>query len=219
MNRFLSITPRPVLISLAVIAGVLVLFAVLFPVLGGARDQAFAGNARLTNEINSTRSAIGQTQVDKDYVETNRAAFEELLKGDKLVPHTRRAAIVRLEEAARTYGLTTFSYSIGAIAANSPKGAAGQPTSDDYHVSIENIQLKVGAPIDGNIYRFLVDITDSFPGSAVLELFSLRRPEFISAEALNAVSLGRDAKLVEGDIVLSWRTAQAKDKGEGGKGQ
>jgi hypothetical protein len=212
MNRFLSNTPRPVLISVAVIVAVLVLLAVLVPVLGGARDEAFAENAKLQNEIGTAKKAIVQAKDDLAYVQENVTAFEALLKSDRLVPHTRRAAIVRLEEAARANGLTSFSYSIGAVAATSAKAVGNQPTSDAYHVSIENIQIKLGAPFDGSVYRFLVDVADSFPGAAVLDLFSLKRPGVVSADALDAVSSGRDAKLVEGEVVLSWRTAQAKEK-------
>jgi hypothetical protein len=180
-------------------------------VLGGARDQSFAENARLTSKIESTRRAISQSQEDKAYVEKNLVEFEALQKSDRLVPHTRRAAIVRLENAARENGLTAFSYSIGAVSRTSPKAAGTQPSSDAYQISIESIQLKAGAPVDGSVYRFLADISDSFPGSAVIEMFSLKRPDIISASALAAVSQGADAKLVEGDIVLSWRTAQGKD--------
>jgi hypothetical protein len=211
MNRFLTDTPRPVLISLAVMLATVILFAVLLPVLGGARDQSFADNVRLKREIESARRSIKQSEEDKAYVEENAAAFEALQKSDRLVPHTRRAAIVRLESAARENGLTGFSYSIGSVSGASAKAVGVQPASDAYQVSVEGIQLKVGAPIDGSIYRFLADISDSFPGAAVIETFSLKRQDIISADALAAVSQGMDSKLVEGEIALSWRTAQRKD--------
>ena len=217
MIRLLNTLPRPVLISLSIIFAAVVIFAILVPVLGGARDGAVLDNAKLTSDIAATKKAITQSQTDKNYVAENKDQYEELLKGDRLVPHTRRAAILELESAARANGLTALTYSIGAVSANSARSADSQPASGDYNVSVENIEIKVGAPIDGSIYRFLVDIGQKFPGSAVIDAVTLSRANFITAEALEAVSQGKDAQLVQGTIAVSWRTAQAKEKTEAEK--
>ena len=211
--RFINDTPRPVLISIAVLLAGLVLFAILVPVLGGARDDAFAANSQLANEIERIKKSVTQSKTDQEYVANNSAAYEELLKGDRLVPHTRRAATVELENAARANGFTTLNYSIGAVSANSRKAVENQPTSDAYRVSVETITLNVGAPIDGAIYQFMAAINETFPGSAVIDTFSIKRAEVVDAKALSAVSRGgKDAQLVDGEISISWRTAQAKEK-------
>jgi len=170
--------------------------------LGGARDDALAEESRLQNEIARITTAVTQSKADIAYVNENREVYEDLLKSDRLVPHTRRSAIVDLETKARTSGLTALNYSINAVSVNSPRAAANQQASGAYSVSMEEISLKVGAPLDGSIYRFIDAISASFPGSAIVHTISLARgPAFTSG--------------VQGEIGVSWRTAQAEERGEG----
>lgn len=202
MIRNLGNLPRHVLISSGVILGALLLFAILVPVLGGARDDSFSENSRLQGEISRVRTALNQSKTDQDYVKNNVEAYESLLKSDRLVPHTRRVAVVELESAARTFGLTALNYSFSAAAANSLAVATSQPASGAYAVSIEAVSLKVGAPLDGPIYRFVVSIADRFPGAAVVQRMQLARAEGAAATG----------GAVQGEVTLSWRTAQAQEK-------
>ena len=200
MMRALKNLPKHVLISLAVIIATAVIYGILLPTLGGARDEAFADNIKLGSEITRINGVIKQSTADKEYVVENQAQFEALLKSDRLIPHTRRAAIAQLEDAAHVNGLTTMSYDIGLVAANSLAAAASQPTGGEtaYRVSVEEIILKIAAPLDGAIYRFLADISDSFPGAAIIQ----------------SAALARSGQTVQGEIKLSWRTAQALEKKE-----
>ncbi len=201
MIRLLTTLPRPVLISSTVIVTVGVLFAILVPLLGGARDDAFGENARLTGEIQRANVSINQARTDITYIKDNQEKYEALLKSDRLVPHTRRTAVVELQNAARATGLTSFTYSIGKVSSNSLRSATGQPSSGDYEVSLEEIGLVVKAPYDGSIYRFIDSLTQNFPGAAVVYGFNLTRGLTVSDG-------------VEGQINVTWRTAQAKDKGK-----
>jgi len=214
MNRLISTLPRKVLISAAVIVAALIALTALLPLLGGARDEAFAENSRLNSEIARARTGITQAKNDAEYVAKNTEAFEALLKSDRLIPHTRRAATVALENAARASGLTALSYNIqAAAAANSPQAVQSQPTTKAYRLSVENIELKIGANIDGAVYRFVDEISRAFPGSAIIQDVTVSRAQVITAESLNQVSRGQDAKLVESTINFSWRTAQAEEEG------
>ncbi len=212
MMRTIKSLPRVVFRSACTIVAALVAFAVLWPVLSGARDDAFDANRRLTSEITQTNRTISQAKADQEYVNENKAQYEALLQSDRLVPHTRRAAIAELENAGRAYGLTALNYSIGAVASNSPTAVASQPGSAAYRVSVENIALKVGAPIDGAIYRFIDDIAESFLGAAVIQSVTIRRAGEIDSAALAAVSAGRGAQFVEGEIEIHWRTAQPQEQ-------
>jgi len=218
MIRLFSNFPRAVLISLAVGIAAIAIIAITVPVLGGARDEAYAQNGRLNGDIARVRKGTTDTQADIDYVQQNGAQYEALLQSDRLVPHTRRAAIVELENSARNNGLTAMTYTIGAAAAStSAQAVQSQSAAGGYRVSVENITLMVGAPTDGSIYNFIADIMNTFPGSAVVQSMSISRASFISAAALEALSRGEDPKLVEADIIVSWRTAQAEEKKDEGK--
>lgn len=208
MKRFQLDLPRPVLISAAVIVAVVVLFAVLVPLLGGTRDDAVSLSARLSGEIQSAQTALTQSAEDVAYVKANQARYETLMKGSQLVPHTRRAAITQLQNVARQQGLTKLNYTFTAAAANSATSANSQPQSAGYTVAVEAIQLDLGAAFDGQIYRFFADILAEFPGSIVIDEFSLTRSPIITETDLAAVARGEGA-LVAGEARLLWRTAQA----------
>jgi hypothetical protein len=213
MKRILADIPRPVLISIAVMAVVLALFGVLTPVLGGARDGSFAENRRLQDDINRAKRDFVQVGTDADFVKENQLKFEELLQNGRLVPHTRRAAVVVLNEVAKANGLTALEYSFAAATAASPSAALSQPDNKAFRVSVEDIELRVGAPTDGPIYRFIAAIDKSFPGSVVLQSLTLSRAPTVTSGALALLSEGKDPKLVEGVLRVSWRTAQAQDEG------
>ncbi|MGE0282891.1 MAG: hypothetical protein AB7E79_03720 [Rhodospirillaceae bacterium] len=209
MRRLLTLAPRRVLISAAIIIFVLVMFAVLVPLLGGARDGAVARGEQLTSNITAAQGKLTELSGDQEYVQEHRAEYEALIDSDKLVPHTRRAAVVNLTESATANGLSALSYNFTAAPATSLAAVSSQSVAGGYTVAVESIELEVGAPLDGPIYRFISDIMQSFPGSLVIESMTLSRTPEISAAALAAVSAGRDAQIVEGTLSLSWRTAQA----------
>ncbi len=211
MKRVFLDLPFPVRVAVITFAAVAVLLAILVPVLGGARDRAFAENRRLTGEIGSTTASIKGAAADYEYATDNMAQFEALLESDRLIPHTRRAAVLQLQQTARAHGLTGLNYNfaaaqLGAVAGGS-KTTAGQGA---YRVSIEDVTLKVDAPTDGAIYNFIADITEEFPGAAVLRSVALTRPPQITAQILSQLSQGGGA--VTGEVIISWRTAQAEDQ-------
>lgn len=212
MKRLLITIPRNVLISTIVLLVSALVFGASFHFLGGARDSAIAENARLTTEIQTAESGIIRAKDDYQYVVDHQADYEKLIKSDKLLPHTRRAAVVELQKVASQRGLTTLNYSFSAAAATSAQAVMAQPKSGTYRVSVETVELKVGAPYDGAIYGFISDVTEAFPGSAVLDSVSLARAQGLTDAALSAISSGQEAQLVTGEIRLSWRTAQADEK-------
>jgi hypothetical protein len=218
MRRIIADIPRIVLVSIGVILVSLGALAALVPLLGGALDAAVVDNARLKTAVEKTTRDIAQAKTDQVYVKENLAAFETLIKSDKLIPHTRRAAVLEFNNVGRQRGLTALSYNFDMAKGNSVKALESQPKSGGYNVSVENIELRVGAPLDGNIYRFIADISDTFPGSIIVNGFELKRPPEITPLALEMVSRGQDSQLVTGTIKVSWRTAQADDKkAEAGK--
>ena len=199
MMRFLTSLPKKVLISVGVIAAALVIFAIALPLLGGGLDDAEVANTRLQAEIGRVTKAVAQAKVDQLYVSENIERYETLLRSDRLIPHTRRVAILDLENKGRLNGLTAMNYSIGALPGSAAASAAGQPASGAYRVSMEEIKLKVGAPYDGSVYRFIDAINQAFPGAAVIQVVNLSRGITASAG-------------VEGEINVLWRTAQAEEK-------
>lgn len=217
MNRIIALIPRNVFISIVVLFGSGVAFLILLFTLAVARDNAIAENLQLTARVQETATAIGTAETDTAYLAENTATYEALLKSDRLIPHTRRTAIVRLQEAARKHGLSAVQWTFNAVAESAPGAALAQPRSGAYRLSVELIGLKIGAPYDGPIYSFVADITSSFPGSLVVESFDLQRAPTLSDAALQSVSAGRDSGLVTGDLELVWRTAQAQESQETAK--
>jgi len=213
----LNMPPRVAAAS-AVILVAAILLAVLMPLLGGNRDSAVILNEQLTGEIAKLRTEIQNSQNDYQYVQDNQAKYEELLKGGRLIPHTRRSAVRHMQELALTHGITAMAYSFSSAGQNSAEAALNQPATAAYSVSVEVIELKLGAPLDSRIFRFVSDAAASFPGSAVVQSLSLGRANTITTEALNKVSRGEDSGLVSGTAMLLWRTA-LKNKEEGAQSQ
>jgi hypothetical protein len=214
MNRLLNLAPKPVLISAAVLVFAALMFAILVPVLGGARDDAVALGQKLASDISGARTKVATLIADQQYVAEHLEEYEALLASDKLVPHTRRAAVVALTQAATAHGVTGLNYSFVAADALSRAAVASQSSSGGYTVAVETIDLKIDAPLDGPVYRFLADIMETFPGFLTVNSLTLARAPEISGAALAAVSAGAPSELVTGEISLSWRTAQA-DKSSG----
>jgi hypothetical protein len=214
LRRVLAGIPRPALLGISVIIVTGTLFVLSFFLLGGARDNALAEGRRLQGQIDGTIKAISQSKQDQEYVEKHSARYDELMKSDKLVPHTRRAALAALSDAAAPHGLQdSLSYTFSAASASSLESAQSQPTSGAYRVSVETVSLKIAAPMDGAIYRFLDDINHAFPGAVALESLILTRVPEVNEGALAQVASG-SARLVTGDVVLSWRIAQKEESKE-----
>jgi hypothetical protein len=210
LRRIFESIPRPAFLGIVALVVTGVLFALSVLLLGGARDDAQARGRQLNNDISTITNAITQAKIDREYVEKNSARYEELIKSDKLIPHTRRAALSALRDAAKPHGLEdalSFTFS----AAASLDTAQRQPASGAYRLSVETIALKIEAPLDGPIYRFLDDVTNSFPGALSLESLALTRVANVNETELSQVAAGH-GKLVTGDVVLSWRTAQKQEE-------
>ena len=200
--------PKKVAISLAVLAASFILFVVLTFTLGLMRDEAVAENTRLQSTLQQTRNALRQSQTDVQFVLDGTDRYEKLLAGTKLVPHARRAAVRELQSIATKFGLSKLNYSFEAANALAPTSAANQPKATDYRVNVEDIEISVGAPLDGNIYKFVDALGREFLGSAVVNRFELGRMPSVTIESLNEVARGTDSGLVKGTIKISWRTAQ-----------
>ncbi|MGE3474404.1 MAG: hypothetical protein AB7H70_01220 [Rhodospirillaceae bacterium] len=212
IRRIIESIPRPALKGIGVLLVTAALFALSFVFLGGARDNALAEGRRLNNEITTITKSITQTRQDIEYVEQNKDRYETLIKSDKLIPHTRRAALAALRDAAVPHGLeNALNFTFGASNAASLEAATSQPASGAYRVNVEAITLKISAPLDGPIYRFIDDVAMSFPGSLSLESLSLSRAPEVNESLLSEVSLGNGG-LVTGDVLFSWRTAQKEEE-------
>jgi len=212
MMRVLQNIPRHVLISIAVLATTLVLLAILLPVLGGALDDAFAENRRIQEAIGKTKNDFTRIDADARFVQENQQKFEDLLQNGRLIPHTRRAAVVVLNDLAKEHGLTAMEYSFAAVSAGSNPVTPLQAGNKAYRLSVEEIELKLGAPTDGPIYRFIDAIEKSLPGSAVLQSVEVKRAPTVTNSALELLSQGKDPKLAEAVVRLAWRTAQAQEE-------
>lgn len=214
MKRLLTLMPRTVLLSVTVLVAVMVAFVAAVVFLGGARDGAIEEHARLESEIQRTRTAIATAQTDYDYVVENRAKYESLLESDRLVPHTRRAAVLELQKIAEQNGIPELNYSFEASRANAPSAAGSGNAAGAFRLSVEDVKLTMSAPFDGPLYGFVADITEKFPGAAVVNTLKLSRVDSVTDEALKGVSEGRSGSIVDAELIISWRTAQAVDKAE-----
>ncbi|MCC6914375.1 MAG: hypothetical protein IT566_11790 [Rhodospirillaceae bacterium] len=215
IRRIIESIPRQAFLGICVLLGTAVLFVLSMVFLGGARDDALIEGRRINDEISTITKSITQKRVDREYVEQNTERYEALMKSDKLVPHTRRAALTAMREAATPHGLeNSLNFTFSAANASSLESAASQPTSGAYRVNVETITLSVSAPYDGAIYRFLDDVTTTFPGAVALESLKLTRATEVNESELFQISAGA-GKLVVGDIVLSWRTAQKEEESPG----
>ncbi|MCB2108600.1 MAG: hypothetical protein KDE14_12915 [Rhodobacteraceae bacterium] len=206
--------PKKVALSVAVLTGVLVLFLALFFTLGTTRDDAVAENLRLKQELQKTKSSLDLSQQDYEFVVQGKERYEQLLSSTKLIPHARRAAVRQLQQLGTQNGLSTLNYQFNASSVVSPTAVLNQPKTGDYRVSVESIKLNIGAPLDGDVFKFMRDIVTDFPGSNVIESFKLERAPVVTTEALNSVWSGRESRLVTGEIIVSWRTAQRVDESD-----
>jgi hypothetical protein len=202
--------PRKVAVASIVMTLTLVAFAVLFFVLGGAHDDAMEANANLKKNLDQISRNAKQSKDDRQFILDNKEKYEALLGGDRLIPHTRRTAMAQMQSLALQRGLTNLSYNFTA-AGERNANVAGPVITGGYKIQVEKVDLKVGAALDSQVYDFMLDLADSFPGSAVVEQFTLERAPDITTDALNMVSRGRDSGLVKGEVHFTWRTAQAQD--------
>ena len=209
--------PRRAAISVLILAGVLILFAILLPTLGGADDEANEHNASLKDEIAQITKNANQSREDRQFILDNQQKYDDLVHGDRLVPHTRRVAMAQMQKLALQRGLTALSYNFTSEGDRSPTAGAGKPLSGGYKVQVDKVELKVGAPLDNQIYDFVQDLNQSFPGAAVVEQVTMDRAPQLTTDALNQVSRGQDSGLVKGQVVFTWRTAQALDDKSKGK--
>lgn len=204
--------PRKAAIASITMGVTLVTFGLLFLFLGGAHSDALEKNQSLKKNLTQTSTTAKQAKDDRQFVLDNKEKYEELLRGDRLVPHTPTVAQDHLSMLVRKRGLTSASIAISAVGEGAAAKVASQPVSGGYKVQVQKLELKVGAPLDTQIFEFLLDLGESFPGSAVVEQFKLERATDITTDALNQVSRGTEAGLVKGEVTVIWRTAQAEDK-------
>lgn len=203
--------PRKVATALGLLVGSGVLFGALFFTIGVQRDDAIAENSRLQTTIAQTRRDTTQAVEDVKFVNENLQRFEALIQGERLVPHTRRDAGRRIQAAAVARGLTVLSYDFNAAPANSAVAVTSQAQGTNYRVNLEGISMKLGSPLDGQIYKFLLDLRSEFPGAAILQSLELQRAPAVTSVMLDQISRGADAGLVQGEAKLIWRTAQSND--------
>lgn len=210
--------PKKVALSLAVIGASIAIFILLALTLGAANTQTETDVIRLKNDVVSTQKNLRQSKEDYEFIIANKDKYETLLSGDKLIPHTRRTAIRQMQALALEFGLSSLTYTFDAVGAQTPQVVSNQPQSGLYNVSVEKIELMLGAPLDRSMYAFMAAIHDDFPGSMVLSELELERAPAVAPEALNKISLGSDSGLVKGKAVYSWRTAQQNKEDEKGSG-
>jgi hypothetical protein len=204
--------PRKTALASIVMTFTLIIFAGLFFTLGTSHDDAFDRNVALKKDLGQTTSTVKKLKDDRKFILDNQEKYEELLHGDRLVPHTRRVAVTQLTNLALQRGLTTVNFNFTAAGERAASAAASQPVTGGYKVKVEKIELKVGSALDTQLYDFIQDLGESFPGSAVVEQFTLERAPEITTEALNQVSRGHESGLVHGDVQLTWRIAEAEEQ-------
>jgi hypothetical protein len=219
LNVKLPDLPRSVALSVLVITASVVLFGISYFTLGEAHDEAIVTNGRLIAQVAKTQKDIGTAQDDFQYVTENQERFEALLQSDRLVPHVRRAAVRQMQTLALQRRLSALNYdfavvgekSAAAVGSQAPNQTAPDGKSSSYRINVESVELKVGAPLDGQIYGFIQDLGKSFPGAAIVQSVELHRAPKVTQEMLTQVSRGEDSHLVNGEIRFLWRTAQAND--------
>ena len=162
MIKLVADIPRTVLMSLGILAGSLVIYILLVSTLGSALDSAISQHDSLNRQISNARGSLSQSEEDQRFILDNQEYFEELMNSDRLIPHTRRAAITELQRAATDNGLSNLTYSFQAVGDASAESVGVQPATGAYKVSLEQLEMRVGAPFDGPIYKFLNDLTESF---------------------------------------------------------
>jgi hypothetical protein len=136
------------------------------------------------------------------------------MHSDRLVPHTRSVAMAQMQKLALQRGLTTLSYNF----ASTDNATASETVTGGYRLQAEKVNLKLGSALDTQVFDFVADLGESFPGSAIVQELKLERAPELSTEALNHVSNGEESGLVKGEMVFAWRTAQAQDKDDKSKG-
>jgi hypothetical protein len=201
--------PRHVIISSSVTAVSALIFLALYFTLGTGLVHAIASNARLKSDIAQASKSVEQLNQDFAFVSQNQQRFEQLIQGERLVAHTRRDAIDKLRELAAQYGITQLTWEIGGTGGKGAPTAAGQKNSQAYKVDADTIALRIGAPLDGQIYKFLLALTRDFPGAIVISSVSLERSPRVTDGML--ATLAQGGAFVSGEARVIWRTAQTNE--------
>jgi hypothetical protein len=200
--------PRKVMISCFVLAGTLLMTLILVPTVGGLHGDILDTNTHLKTSIKKLSDNLATAKDDHQFLVDNHERYDALISSDRLIPHTRTVAMTQMQKLAIVRGLTTLNYNFKL------QGEGGQSTEKvmgGYRLHSEVVELKIGAPLDTQIYDFVTDLGESFPGAAVVEEVKLERAPALTTEALNAVSSGQESGLVKGEMTFAWRTAQAQE--------
>jgi hypothetical protein len=209
--------PRKAALAAIAMVVMLLLVAILVPTLGVADGNAQDRNVQLKASIAKTTKGLAQAEDDQKYVVSHEQEYEDLLHGDRLVPHTERVAITQMQTLYQQRGLSALTYTFTAGATRAVASAGKPSNAGGYKLKLETVTLKVGAPLDTQVYDFMMDLGENFPGTAVVEGFTLERAAEITTDELNQVAHGQDSGLVKGEIVFTWRTAEKEQETDKGK--
>lgn len=209
-----SEVPTPVLIYGGIIVVSLVVFIGSFPFLSSGFEQVTQERNRLNNDLRSTNASIERAKEDYTFVVENERRFEEAMASDEIIPHTRRAAARQMQTVALDNGLTALNYNFALASERDSGGGASGSSDDSYRLHVENLTVDMGAPVDRSVYAFVEELVRTIPGTVVVRELSLQRAEEITTDMLNNVARGQNSNIVTGNVMFSWRTAQANREAE-----
>ena len=86
-----------------------------------------------------------------------------------------------------------------------PELLAGEYQKDDIAVEYSTIKIKLRALSDVQIYSFIFDLQDLFPGYLIFNSYFIRSENKLDARFISNLTLDSDAASVSANIELNWR--------------
>ncbi|MEM6781495.1 MAG: hypothetical protein AAF569_06490 [Pseudomonadota bacterium] len=191
------------LMGLLIMAGLVVALAAAHYMILLPRQEKVERELRtLENSISSRQGEIDQLR--KDFAELDRVKFRynELLRFGFVSDQDRIIARARINELKEASGVIATQYQIKPIQEEDNR----KITEAGYKLLSSEIDFKIEAFDDVDIYRFIYLLNHGFPGHIDIESVDLKRIRDVSVPLLQSIGTGSQTPLVEARVVARWFT-------------
>lgn len=158
--------------------------------------------AQISTEVSTLRSDIARMQLEFEQIEAQKEEFQNLEKDGFFKDQSRRQAqdVFKAIQQKSGVNVAIANISAGKIEENE------DAKKTNYNVLKSEVDLKIEAVNDVDIYHYLFLIEHYFPGHAAIESFNVKREADITGTVLRGIASGANPALVKADIKMLWRT-------------
>jgi hypothetical protein len=202
--------PRTTLAALAVLALCGLGLGLLLPYLGGQLDDLQRSLRSLRAQTAQTRALTVKTRQDVAFAREHMDAYRAALAQGLFAEQNRLEATQILDTLYHEDYLAGLTYEF----ASQTTRPAGPHT-----VVVTPLRLSVDVMLDRDIYVFMRDIEDRFPGRLVLTDMRILPQTPVTPSLLAAIRGGRPATVFRADLTYAWTAARRATASTGGNGE